>query len=315
MEYRKLGNSGLQVSVVGLGCNNFGRRCDREQTAAVLHHALDLGITCIDTADIYGPTGLSEEYIGSALKGRRDEVVLATKFGGSMGEGHFKSGASRKYIFEAVEASLKRLQTDYIDLYQIHFPDPLTPIEETMYALDDLVRAGHVRYIGCSNFSAAQIVEAQWTAKSARRSAFISAQNRYNLLERGVEESVVPVCSKYGLGLLPYVPLAGGFLTGKYRAGQPPPKGARFSEGGRQAERALTDANFGRLESLQAYAENRGHSVLDLAIAWLAAQPIVGSVIAGATQLDQLDANVAAAEWRLTTGEAAQITLDSVNAA
>ncbi|HTE86501.1 MAG TPA: aldo/keto reductase, partial [Dehalococcoidia bacterium] len=251
MEYRRLGNSGLQVSVVGLGANNFGRRCDREQTAAVIHHALDLGITCIDTADTYGPTGLSEEFIGSALKSHRREVVLATKFGGPMGEGPFTSGASRRYIFQAVEDSLRRLQTDYIDLYQIHFPDPDTPIDETMRALNDLVRAGRVRYIGCSNFSAAQIVEAQWVARAGHLTPFVSAQNRYNLLERGVEEAILPVCSKYGLGMLPYVPLAGGFLTGKYRQGEPPPAGARLAEGGRQAERALTDANYTRLERLE----------------------------------------------------------------
>lgn len=310
MEYRQLGNSGLQVSVVGLGANNFGRRCDREQTAAVVHHALDLGITCIDTADIYGPGGMSEEYLGSALKGHRHEVVLATKFGGPMGEGPFTSGASRRYVFQAVEASLRRLQTDYIDLYQLHFPDPLTPIEETMAALDDVVRAGHVRYIGCSNFSAAQIVDAQWTARTAHETPFISAQNRYNLLERGVEESVMPVCQKYGLGLLPYVPLAGGFLTGKYRQGEAPPTGARLAEGGRQAERALTDANFSKLTRLEAFAEEHGHTVLDLAIAWLASQPIVGSVIAGATRPEQLDANVRGAEWKMTSEERSEVTLE-----
>jgi aryl-alcohol dehydrogenase-like predicted oxidoreductase len=310
MDYRRLGNSGLRVSVVGLGANNFGRRCDREQTAVVVRRALELGITCIDTADIYGPAGLSEEYLGAALKGHRRDVVLATKFGGPMGDGPNSSGASRGYVLQAVHASLRRLETDYIDLYQIHFPDAETPIDETMRALDDLVRSGEVRYIGCSNFNAAQIVEAQWTARASQLTPFVSAQNRYNLLERGVEESILPICTKYGLGMLPYVPLAGGFLTGKYRQGEAAPPGTRLSEA-RQAERTLTDSNYARLQQLEAHAERYDHTILELAIAWLAAQPAVASVIAGATRPEQLEANVRAAEWHMTAEEAAEVKLES----
>jgi aryl-alcohol dehydrogenase-like predicted oxidoreductase len=307
MEYRKLGHSGLDVSVIGLGCNNFGRRCDREQTAAVVHHAIDLGVNCFDTADIYGPNGLSEEYLGAALKGHRTDVVLATKFGGSMGDGQGWSGASRGYIQTAVHNSLRRLQTDYTDLYQVHFPDQTTPIGETLAALDDLVHAGLVRYIGCSNFTAWQIGDAHWVARTQHLTPFISAQNRYNLLERAIESEILPACGRYGLGMLPYFPLAAGFLTGKYRRGESAPPGTRLAAGSAMADRALTDENFAYLQRLEAYAQDHDHSVLDLAIAWLAARPAVASVIAGATRPEQLDLNVQAAGWQLSAGEVDEV--------
>ncbi len=307
MNYRNLGRSGLQVSVVGIGCNNFGRRCDPGQTAAVVNAALDLGVNLFDTADVYGPRGLSEEYLGRALAGRRHEVVIATKFRGQMGDGPMLSGASRRYIMQACEASLKRLGTDYIDLYQIHSPDPATPIEETMRALDDLVRQGKVRYTGHSNFSGWQTAEAHWLAESRHLTPFISAQNPYSLLDRAVERELVPACAKDGVGILPYFPLASGFLTGKYQRGAPMPEGARLTNMGAMAERIINDQNWDKVEKLTAFASERGHSILDLAIGWLASLDHVGSVIAGATKPEQVEANVRAGEWRLTTLELAAV--------
>ena len=307
MNYRNLGRSGLQVSVVGIGCNNFGRRCDPGQTAAVVNAALDLGVNLFDTADVYGPRGLSEEYLGRALAGRRHEVVIATKFRGQMGDGPMLSGASRRYIMQACEASLKRLGTDYIDLYQIHSPDPATPIEETMRALDDLVRQGKVRYTGHSNFSGWQTAEAHWLAESRNLTPFISAQNPYSLLDRAVERELVPACAKYGVGILPYFPLASGFLTGKYQRGAPMPEGARLTNMGAMAERIINDQNWDKVEKLTSFAAERDHSILDLAIGWLASLDHVGSVIAGATKPEQVEANVRAGEWRLTTLELAAV--------
>jgi aryl-alcohol dehydrogenase-like predicted oxidoreductase len=307
MEYRNLGRSGLQVSVVGLGCNNFGRRCDKEQTAAIVSKALEVGVTLFDTADIYGPRGLSEEYLGAALQGRRHEAIVATKFVGPMGEGPLWGGASRRYIFQAVEASLRRLGSDYIDLYQVHFPDARTPIEETMRALDDVVRQGKARYIGCSNFAGWQVVEAQWVARSQHLSPFVSAQNQYNLLDRRIERELVPACTAYGLGVLPYFPLANGFLTGKYRPGQPPPEGTRLAAAGARADQVLNEGNFATLGKLETFAQSRGKGVLDVAIGWLASQPHVASVIAGATKPEQIEANVAAGEWRLSADELAEV--------
>ena len=306
MEYRNLGRSGLQVSMVGLGCNNFGRRCDQEQTTVVVHQALDLGVTLFDTADVYGPGGLSEEFLGKALKGKRREAIIATKFMGPMGEGPLQSGASRRYILQAVEASLRRLDTDYIDLYQIHFPDVNTPIAETMRALDDLIRSGKVRYIGCSNFASWQVVEAQWVARSGHLSEFVSAQNQYNLLDRRIERELVPACDAYGLGVLPYFPLASGFLTGKYQPGQDAPEGSRLVDGP-MADRVLTEQNFEMLTKLEAFAQSRGHSMVELAIGWLASQPHVASVISGATKPEQVEQNVLAAEWKLTAEEMAEV--------
>ncbi|MEX0786024.1 MAG: aldo/keto reductase [Dehalococcoidia bacterium] len=307
MEYNNLGKSGLRVSAVGLGCNNFGRRIDAEGTAAVVNKALELGVTLFDTADIYGPRGLSEECLGQALKAKRRDAVVATKFVGPMGEGPLWGGASRRYVFEAVDASLKRLDTDYIDLYQIHFPDVNTPIEETMRALDDVVRQGKVRYIGCSNFAGWQVVEAQWVARSEHLSPFISAQNQYNLLDRRIERELVPAATAYGLGVLPYFPLASGFLTGKYRPGEAPPEGTRLAAGGGMADRVLTEGNFETLTKLESFAEQRGHSMLDLAIGWLASQPHVPSVIAGATKPEQVEQNVSAGEWKLSSEELAEV--------
>ncbi len=306
MEYRHLGRSGLQVSLVGLGCNNFGRRCDQEKTTAVVNKALELGVTFFDTADIYGPRGLSEEYLGKALAGKRRDVVIATKFVGPMGEGSLWGGASRRYIMEAVEASLQRLGTDHIDLYQIHFPDASTPLEETLRALDDLVRQGKVRYIGCSNFAGWQVAEAQWITRTQHLSPVVSAQNQYNLLDRRIERELVPACNAYGMSVLPYFPLASGFLTGKYRPGEAPPEGTRLAAGP-MGERILTEQNFGTLSKLETFAEARGHTMLEVAVGWLASQPHVASVISGATKPEQVEQNVKAAEWKLTAEELAEV--------
>jgi aryl-alcohol dehydrogenase-like predicted oxidoreductase len=307
MEYRHLGRSGLQVSVVGLGCNNFGMRCDFDQSKDVVHRALDAGITLFDTADVYGGQGKSEEFLGKILKGRRQEVVLATKFGMKMGDGPHKSGGSRKYIMSAVEDSLRRLDTDYIDLYQLHRPDPETPIDETLRALDDLVRSGKVRYIGNSNFAGWQAAEAHYVAKQANLTPFISAQNEYNLLDRRIEGELVPACNAYGLSILPYFPLASGFLTGKYRQGQEMPAGTRLANAGPMAARVLNDKNYETLGKLEAFADARGKAMLDLAIGWLASLSHVGSVIAGATKPEQIDQNVAAGSWKLTAEELAEV--------
>ena len=306
MEYRRLGRSGLHVSLAGLGCNNFGMRIDYEAAERVTNAALDAGVTLFDTADVYG-RGASEEMLGRALGARRHEVIIATKFAAPMGEGPMGRGGSRHRITEACEASLRRLDTDYIDLYQMHMPDPETPIEETLRALDDLVRAGKVRYLGNSNFKGWQIADAHWTAETHHLTKFVSAQNHYNLLERGVETEVVPAADRYGLGILPYFPLASGFLTGKYRPGEGAAEGTRLAAWGDRAGGILTDANFAALERLEAWAGERGRTVLDLATGWLASQPQVSSVISGATRPEQLDANVAAAEWALTPDEVAEV--------
>lgn len=307
MEYRHLGRSGLEVSVVGLGCNNFGMRCDYDQSERVVNHALDAGITLLDTADVYGGQGKSEEFLGKILKGKRENVVIATKFASKMGEGPHKAGGSRKYIINAVEDSLRRLQTDYIDLYQMHRPDPTTPIEETLRALDDLVTAGKVRYIGSSNFNGWQTAEAHYIAQQRGYTPFISAQNEYNLLDRRIETELVPACNKYGLQILPFFPLASGFLTGKYRQGQDLPAGTRLANAGPMAGRILTDKNYEMLGKLEAFAEARGKTMVDLAIGWLASLSHVGSVIAGATKPEQVDQNVAAGGWRLTEEELAEV--------
>ncbi|SBW28761.1 aldo/keto reductase [Protofrankia symbiont of Coriaria ruscifolia] len=297
MRYRPLGSSGLLVSVVGLGCNNFGSRVDLEGTRAVVTAALDNGITLFDTADTYGNKGGSETLLGHILRSRRDEVVLATKFGNDMGGVYgpdFNARASRRYIRKAVEGSLRRLQTDYIDLFQLHSPDAFTPVEETLAALDEIVREGKVRYVGSSNLAAWQVADAEWTARASGTTRFISAQNHYNLLERGVEAELVPAAQKYGIGILPYFPLANGILTGKYFRDEQPPHGTRLA--GRQDE--LTDEVFDQVEILETFARERGRSLLDVALGGLAAQPAVASVIAGATTAEQVRANVAAGEWQ-----------------
>ena len=306
MEYRKLGSSGLQVSVVGLGTNNFGGRIDEAQSVAVVRQALDEGINFIDTANIYG-RGVSEERIGVALKGLREDVLIATKVSGAMGDGPNSKGNSRHHIMEQVDASLSRLQTDYIDLYQMHFPDSSTPIEETLRALDDLVHQGKIRYLGCSNFSAWQTCEAIWTSRSLNLIPFVSVQPEYSMLSRGVEKELIPFCKEYNLGVLPYFPLASGFLTGKYRRGEPVPDGTRLASNARAQERTLTDANFAMLERLENFAEEQGHPMVELAIAWLLSNSSVSSVIAGATKTDQVIANAKAAGWQLTESDMEEV--------
>ena len=301
MEMRKLGS--LDVTVVGLGCNNFGMRSDEKQSAAVVHAALDAGINFFDTADIYGGTR-SEELLGRALGRRRDEVVVATKFAAPIDDDPLHAGASARWVREAVDGSLRRLGTDRIDLYQQHMPDPAVPIDETLAALDALVRAGKVREIGSSNFSGEQIDAAEAVSTANGWARFVSAQNHFNVLHREPLDDVVPACVRNGLGLLPYFPLASGLLTGKYGRGEPPPAGTRLSTmPDDRAARILSDRNFERLDRLATFAEARDHTVLDLAFAWLAGQPAVASVIAGATQPDQVRANVAAGEWRLSGEE------------
>lgn len=305
MHYRTLGNSGLQVSVVGLGCNNFGRRVDATQTETVVQTALNCGITLFDTADVYG-NGQSEEYLGKALGNRRHEAVIATKFRLPMGEGTYRQGGSRRYIRQAVEDSLQRLGTDYIDLYQMHAPDPRTPVEETLSALDDLVGEGKVLYIGSSNFSGWQIADAAWISRTGHLSAFVSAQNDYSLIDRSVEREVIPACERFGVGMLPYFPLASGLLTGKYHRNQSAPEGTRLA-GSPAASRLLNDANFDIVEGLERFAQQRGISLLDVAIGGLAAQPAVASVIAGATKPEQIEANVRAGRWVPSPEDLAEI--------
>jgi len=306
MEYRKLGSSGLKVSEVGLGGNPFGWWADETTSAAVVNKALDLGISFIDTADMYD-NGHSEEYLGRILKGRRHEVLIATKFGSPAGKGPNDRGGSRHHMTVALEASLRRLQTDYIDLYQIHFADPTTPIEETLRALDDAVRAGKVRYIGCSNFAAWQLCEAMWTSRVNRLNSFVTVQPQYNLLARQIERELVPCCQAYGVGVIPYSPLAGGFLTGKYHKGAELPANARLSGNSPMSRRIFTDDNWDRVTKLEAYAAAHGHKLNELAIGWLLAHPWLSTVIAGARNIEQVAANVAGASWKLTPAEVAEV--------
>ncbi|WP_439495498.1 aldo/keto reductase [Bosea sp. (in: a-proteobacteria)] len=304
---RNLGRSGLRVSLVGLGCNNFGGRIDMEATRKVVDKAIDSGITLFDTADVYGNRGGSETALGELLGARRKDIVLATKFGMDMDEAGVKKGGSRRYIMAAVEASLKRLKTDWIDLYQIHRYDPLTPIEETLRTLEDLIRQGKVRYVGCSNFAPWQVADAAWTARHHQIEGFASCQDEYSLLVRGAERYLIPAAQHYGMGLLPYFPLANGLLTGKYKRNGPMPEGARMTREAQRANEVLTDANWEKTEKLAAFCEARGKSLVELAFSWLAAQPVVSSVIAGATRPEQIEANVKAASWQLSTEELAEI--------
>ena len=302
MQYRQLGSTGLRVSTVGLGTNNFGFRMDEESSLRVAKFAVDQGINFFDTANSYG-RGLSEERIGKALKGIRQDVIIATKVGNPMGDGTNDRGASRYHIMQQVEDSLRLLQTDYIDLYQIHRPDPNTPIEETLRALDDLVHQGKVRYIGGSNYNGWQTAEAVLTARSLGLTEFVTMQPEYNMLNRGIEAELLPFCDKYNIGILPYYPLASGFLTGKYLQGQEAPEGTRLAGNERAKENTLTDKNFSILSKLSKFAEDRGHPMVELAIAWLLAKPAVSSVIAGATKEEQVTANVKASDWDLTESE------------
>ena len=307
MNYRTLGKSGLEVSAVGLGCNNFGMRIDLDAARKVVHKALDLGVNLFDTADIYGNMGGSETMLGQILGDRRKDIVLATKFSGPMVEGKTRKDTSRRYIMSAVEASLKRLKTDWIDLYQLHFPDPLTPIQETLGALDDLVHHGKVRYIGCSNMAAWQVVEAQWTSRHLGVARFISCQDEYSLLARDIEREKLPAIEAYGLGLLPYFPLASGLLTGKYKRNSPPPAGTRLAAMQGLSNRFASDANWNIVEQLEAFCARKGHKLVDLAFSWLLARPSVSSVIAGATKPEQVEQNVTAAAWALTPEEVAEV--------
>ena len=306
METRKLGTSDLDVTLVGLGCNNFGLRIDTEASRAVIRTALDLGITFFDTADVYGNRGGSETCLGQFLGSRRKDIVLASKFGNPMDEAGTLKGFSRNYIMSAVEASLKRLRTDWIDLYQMH-RFPTSPLDETLRALDDLVKQGKVRYIGTSQTKGWQFVDMQWTARVNGLAPITTCMIEYSLLAREPERELIPAMRAHGAGLLPFYPLASGFLTGKYERGHTPPPEGRITKGQRYAEKWLTDANWDRLEHLEAFASTRGHTMLELAFSWLAAQPVVSSIIAGATKPQQLDANVKAAGWKLTPEELAEI--------
>ncbi|MCU1601579.1 MAG: putative aldo/keto reductase [Frankiales bacterium] len=306
MEHRRLGTSGLVVSVVGLGTNNFGMKLDDDGCREVLDAALDEGITLIDTADSYGQ---SEARLGSLLKGRRDDVVLATKFGSDVTRLGNDNGAdwgargSRRYVKRAVEASLTRLQTDWIDLYQLHRPDPQTPIEETLSALDDLVHEGKVRYVGHSNLSGFETAHAEWTARTRGLERFVSAQNEYSLLKTRVESELVPALQEYGIGLLPFFPLASGLLTGKYARGQQHPEGSRLKMWGMQ----VSDRDWDKVDRLTAFADERGITLLDVAMGGLAARPAVSSVIAGATSAEQVRANVRAGQWVPSVQDAAAL--------
>ena len=315
MKYRRLGQSDLEVSEIGLGTNNFGitpgptnygSQMTPEAAANVIDAAIDVGINLIDTADIYS-AGDSERYIGRALKDKRHQALIATKFGGWWLGGPTGSGGSRDYIMSAVEGSLKRLQTDYIDLYQIHGPDPKTPIEETLGALDELVRQGKVRYIGHSNFAAWQIVEADWTARHMGCTQFVSSQSEYSMLERDLETDVIPVCGKYNLGILPFFPLAHGFLTGRYRRGKAAPADSRLGINVKAGERRLTETNFDVIERLSAWVVERDLTLVELAFAWLLVRPEVSSVIAGASRPEQVRQNAAAVQRQLTSGDMAEL--------
>ena len=308
MEQRNLGKSGLQVSLVGLGCNNFAGRIDFDATKAVVHKAFDLGITLFDNADTYGdPKGGAEEYLGRILGDRRKDIVLATKFGRPMDGSGRREGASRRYIVEACEASLKRLRTDYIDLYWQHIEDKRTPIEETLRAMDDLVRQGKVRYIACSTLTAWQVVEAEWTSRSLGLEHYVACQERYSLLEREYEPNMAAMVEAYGLGLIPFSPLANGLLTGKYRRNTSLPAGARLTVTQRMADRYLTDRNWAIVERLADFCASRGRSMLELAMSWLASRPAVSSIIAGATRPEQLEENVRAVDWAISTEDLAEI--------
>lgn len=304
---RALGRSGLRVSLVGLGCNNFGGRLDLGASRRVINRAIERGITFFDTADVYGSRGGSETILGEVLGARRQQVVLATKFGMPMDESGRLCGASRHYIVTSVEASLKRLQTDWIDLYQLHRPDPLTPIDETLRALQDLIAAGKVRYLGASNLPAWQVVQAQWIAREIGVERFISSQDEYSLLQRGAERELIPALNACQIGLLPFFPLANGLLTGKYQPNAPLPDGARLTQNPALAKRHLNDRRLATVGRLHAFAEARGHTLLELAFSWLATNPAVSSIIAGASRPEQIDFNVQATEWVLSSEELKEV--------
>jgi len=309
MKKRKLGNSGPAVSVVGLGGNSFGGRMDLAASRAVVHRALDLGINLFDTADVYpmGKAGASEEYLGQILGERRKDVVLTTKFGHAREDQGLPANASRRTIVSSIESSLQRLRTDWIDLYLVHQADPGTPIEETLRALDDLVKQGKVRYIGCSNFAAWQLVEAVWTSRHLGLNAFISCQDEYSLLVRGIERELIPAAQAYGMGLMPYFPLASGLLTGKYKRNAALPQGARLTNSQGLSKRFMTETNLQIVENLEKFCAACGHSLLELAFSWLLARPAVASVVAGASTPAQLEQNLRSTEWALSPEDMARI--------
>jgi aryl-alcohol dehydrogenase-like predicted oxidoreductase len=307
METRNLGGSGLRVSAVGLGCNNFGQRSDLETSRKIIHKAIDLGITLFDTADIYAGRGGSENVLGQVLGDRRKDIVLATKYAKPMADDGTKEGASRRYIMQAVEDSLRRLKTDYIDLYQQHDYDDRTPIDETLRALEDLIRHGKVRYIGCSNFPAWRVSEAQQIARQINTHAFVSCQDEYSLLVRDIEKDLLPMAETYNLGLLPFFPLANGLLVGKYKRGEKPPADSRLGKVDYLRERYMNDRNFDIVQKLEAFVKERGKTLLELAFSWLASRPQVSSVIAGASGPGQIEQNVQAIGWKLTPDDLAAI--------
>jgi len=311
MKQRTIGNTGIKVSALGLGCNNFGLRIDDAASRAVIHKALDLGITFWDTADVYGKRGGSETCLGKYLGARRKHIFLASKFGGPMHAPEDKTGnmkgCSRRYIMQAVEASLKRLNTDWIDLYQMHRFDQETPLDETMRALDDLVKQGKVRYLGFSTLVGWPFVDMQWTARQLGTTPLTCCESEYSLLKRGAERDLIPAMLKHGAQLLPYYPLAGGFLTGKYKRGAPLPEGARITKGERYQGMFISEENWDILDRLEAFCAARNRTLLELAFAWLLAQPVIATVIAGATKPEQLEANIRAIEWELTPAEVAEV--------
>ncbi|MGH2373743.1 MAG: aldo/keto reductase [bacterium] len=315
MRYRGLGSSGLKVSVVGLGGNTFGRTVDADQAARIVHAALDLGVNFFDTADIY-TRGVSEEFYGRALAGHRNRAILATKVHGTMGDGPNDRGSSRAHIMDGVHASLKRLNMDHIDLLQLHSWDDEAPIEESLGALSDLVHQGKVRYIGCSNFAAWQLVWSLWISDRRNWASFVSVQPEYSLVVRDAEDELLPACQAFGIGVVPFFPLAGGVLTGKYREGEPAPPGTRGYQSERFQQRFATPLNLAIVRRLETWAQAHGHTVGELAIAWLLARPAVSTVITGVTKPEQVQANARAAEWELTQAEAEEVAaLASVDGA
>lgn len=306
MRYRKLGRSGLEVSVIGLGGTNFGTRCDEQQTATIIGAAIDRGITLIDTANSYS-AGRSESFVGKALRGKRDQVVLTSKWGQPTGEGPMTSGGSRHHIMRSVEDSLRRLETDHIDLYQMHVPDPTVPIDETLRALDDLVRQGKVRYLGSSCFEAWQLAEAQWTSKTLGLERFVSTQCHYSLLTRDVEQHLLPMCDAYGVGVIPFFSLESGLLTGKYRADTELPSDARAAKHPQFFFGDLSDENFAKIEALNSFAIERDRTLTELSLAALLPRPAVSSIVVGAMSAEQLDGSIGAATWELTAEELDEI--------
>jgi aryl-alcohol dehydrogenase-like predicted oxidoreductase len=306
MKYRRLGRAGLFISEIGLGGNTFGKFCDAAETAAVVHQALDLGINFIDTADSYNG-GLSEEYIGKALRDRRDDAILCTKTGWDVGDGPNDQGLSYHRIIQRLEGSLKRLDTDYVDVYYMHRPDPYTPMEESLRAMDDLIRCGKVRYVACSNFAGWEIAAMHGLCERYGYRMPVVSQSLYNILERDIENEVIPACDYFGLSVVPFAPLASGFLTGKYMPDEPVPEGSRGHANETWQQRRLTDRNFRAQEVLRGFAEDRDHTIVELALAWLLAQDAVCSVIAGATKPEQVVTNARAVDWEMTLSDTAEV--------